>query len=409
MLSSPIPPGFVSEPASVSEGLDAGQSDRLPLADQFTVDIAPTWDALAERWNRMQAHGASTPFQSAHWQSIWYGTFGGNPDIEPLLVAVCDQRSGRDILLLPLIRRRLGSMHVIEFADLWVTDYNAPLVAPEIPATVEGAHALWEQVRIALPKADLIRLTKMPLAAGSRGNPLAMLSGARPSKYTGYAIDLPERWDDYIGSLKKNVRSLLKRRWRRFTEGDKAGLQWIKDPAEGRRALRTLQAQQTARLANRGARHIFDDPQCITFYERLVIEGLRNGSTVMTALVAENEIVATFLAVANAKHCTLIRSSQTTDPRWASLGLGKVIIERSMHALHERGIRRFDLSIGEYQYKHDFKVAPVPLFDLQVAQTWRGSAAIAKDRAWSALKKYPRVAGLVSSVTRTLSLKAASL
>jgi CelD/BcsL family acetyltransferase involved in cellulose biosynthesis len=409
MLSTPTPPLVATEPLSVSVEFQAEQSDRLPLADQLTADVVPTWDELAERWNRMQVYGIATPFQNAHWQSIWYGTFGGTPGIEPLLVAVRDRRSGRDVLLLPLIRRRLGSMSVIEFADLWATDYNAPLIAPATPVTVEYAHAVWEQVQNALPKADLIRLTKMPLEAGSRSNPLAMLGGARPSKYTGYAIDLPERWDDYIGSLKKDVRNLLKRRWRRFTEDEKAGLRWIEDPDEGLRTLRTLQAQQTARLASRGVRHIFDDPTCIAFYERLVVKGLRNGSTKMTALVAENEIVATFLAVANAKHCTLIRTSQTTDKRWASLGLGKLIIERSMHALHERGIRRFDLSIGEYQYKHDFQVAPVPLFDLEVAQTWRGSAAIAKDRAWSALKKYPRVAGLVSSVTRTLSPKAASL
>jgi CelD/BcsL family acetyltransferase involved in cellulose biosynthesis len=408
-MLTPKPPRVATDPLFGSVALHAEQSDRLQLAGQLAVDVVPTWDELAERWNRMQAYGTATPFQSAHWQSTWYGTFGGIPGIEPLLVAVCDQRWGRDVLLLPLIRRRLGSMSIIEFADLWATDYNTPLIAPETPVTLEYAHAMWEQVQNALPKADLIRLTKMPLAAGSRTNPLAMLGGARPSKYTGYAIDLPERWDDYVGSLKKDVRSLLKRRWRRFTEDGKAGLQWIEDPGEGLRTLRTLQAQQTARLAHRGARHIFDDPKYIAFYERLVVEGLRNGSTKMTALVAENEIVATFLAVANGKHCTLIRSSQNNDKRWVSLGLGKLIIERSMHALHERGMRRFDLSIGEYPYKHDFQVAPVPLFDLEVAQTWRGSAAIVKDRAWSALKKHPRVAGLVSTVTRSLSPKAASL
>src|SRR5262245_42924343 len=110
MLSTtPMPPRVATEPLSVSVGPHAEQSDCLPLPDQLTVDVVPTWGDLAERWNRMQAYGTATPFQNAHWQSIWYGTFGGMPGVEPLLVAVHDQRSGRDVLLLPLIRRQLGS------------------------------------------------------------------------------------------------------------------------------------------------------------------------------------------------------------------------------------------------------------------------------------------------------------
>src|SRR5262245_42226509 len=122
MLPTPLPPRVATEPLPVSVEHQAEQSDRPPAADQLTVDVVPTWNDLTERWSRMQAYWTATPFQSAHWQSIWYGTFGGIPGIEPLLVAVCDQRSGRDVLLLPLIRRRSGSMSVIEFADLWATD-----------------------------------------------------------------------------------------------------------------------------------------------------------------------------------------------------------------------------------------------------------------------------------------------
>jgi CelD/BcsL family acetyltransferase involved in cellulose biosynthesis len=379
------------------------------MSNPFNVDVASSWEALATRWSRMQARGLATPFQNARWQSIWYGVFGRMPDVDPLLVAVSDQRSGEDILLLPLIRRRVFSKQIIEFADLWVTDYNAPLIAPDAPSTPEATQLLWNEVRRALPDADLIRFTKMPLMAGGRTNPLAMLEGAHPSKFTGYAVDLPDSWEDYLGSLKKDVRSLLQRRWRRLTEGDKAGFRWVEDPDEGLNVLRTLQAQQTARLASRGARHVFDDSQYIAFYERLVVEGLIDGSTVLTTLVAEGQILATFLAVTDGKRCTLIRSSQSAEQPWAKLGLGKLIIERSMHALHERGIRCFDLSIGDFQYKHDFQVVPVPLFDFDAAQTWRGTSVICRDYLWARLKSYPRVANLATSLKRSLSSKAASL
>jgi CelD/BcsL family acetyltransferase involved in cellulose biosynthesis len=379
------------------------------MNNPFHVEVVSKWEALAARWSRMQARGIATPFQNARWQSIWYGVFGRMPDVDPVLVAVSDQRAGEDILLLPLIRRRVGSTRIIEFADLWVTDYNAPLIALDVPATKETAQLLWDELRRALPDADLIRFTKMPLMAGGRTNPLAMLEEAHPSKFTGYVVDLPHSWEDYLASLKKDVRSLLQRRWRRLTETDKAGFRWVEDPDEGLSALRTLQAQQTARLASRGARHVFEDSQYIAFYERLVAEGLVDGSTVVTTLVAEGQILATFLAVTDGKRCTLIRSSQSAEQPWVKLGLGKLIIERSMHALHQRGIRCFDLSIGDFQYKHDFQVVPVPLFDLDVAQTWRGTSVICRDYVWARLKNYPRVANLATSLKRSLSSKAASL
>jgi CelD/BcsL family acetyltransferase involved in cellulose biosynthesis len=378
------------------------------METQFKVEIASTWDVVATRWERLQAQGILTPFQQAHWQSTWYRVFGQSPDIEPMLVTVSDRRCGRDTLLLPLVRRRVGLLRVIEFADLWVTDYNAPLIGRDAPYTRADAEALWNELQRALPEADLVRLTKMPLVAGGRNNPLAMIDGSRRSEFTGYVVHLPDDWDEYHQSLKKDFRGLLRRRWRRFTESGNAHLRWIEDPGEGLRVLSALQSQQTTRLATLGARHVFDDPRYLAFYERHVVDGMVNGSAVLTALVAEGEIVATFLGVVHGTHCTLIRSSQLVDRRWSPLGLGKLIIERSMHALHERGIRVFDLSIGDFAYKHDFQVVPVPLFDLDVARTWRATTQLYRDRTWTLLKKNPQIAKFARSVKRILSSQASS-
>ena len=97
----------------------------------------------------------------------------------------------------------------------------------------------------------------------------------------------------------------------------------------------------------------------------------------MTAIVAGDEVLATFLAVADGQCCTVIRSSQLMSDRWRAYGLGKLIMAHSMQALHQRGYRRFDLSIGDLPYKRDFGVAEVPLFDLDVASSWRAMPVLA--------------------------------
>jgi CelD/BcsL family acetyltransferase involved in cellulose biosynthesis len=368
----------------------------------FKVEVFPTWQHVEPRWLRLQEQGFGTPFQQAQWLAPWYAVFGETPGIEPVLVAVSERRSGDDIMLIPLIRRTVGATRTIEFADLGVTDYNAPLIDPRAPSTRENAVALWLAVRKALPGADLLRFAKMPAEIRGIKNPLALVDDVRPSEVTGHVIALPEAWDEYLASLKKDVRSLLKRRWRRFSEKGSAGLHWIDNEEEARRALATLQAQQTQRLRSRGIRHLFDQPSYARFYERYVADGLARGAAVLTALVAENRTVAIFLAVADRHRCILIRSSQCLGPEWAALGLGKLIIERSMQALHARGYRCFDLSIGDYPYKHDFGVAPVPLVDLNVARTWRGLPIVYRDRTVAFVKRSPRAASFARSLQRTL-------
>jgi CelD/BcsL family acetyltransferase involved in cellulose biosynthesis len=374
----------------------------------FRVEIASSWDAVAPRWAALQGRGVGTPFQHAHWMATWYGVFGALPEIEPVLVAVNDARSSRDMLLIPLVRRMVGSLRVIEFADLWSTDYNAPLIGDGAPSEPAECALLWAAVLQALPPADLVRFTKMPLAILGRQNPLALLPDAHASATSGYIVRLPECWDDYIKSLKKDMQSLLRRRWKRFAEEANGVMRWVKDEAEARRVLTVLQEQQTARLRQSGVSHVFDDPHHVRFYERHVLEGLADGTAVLTALVAEDEIVATFLAVADGRCCTLIRSSQHSGEKWLKLGPGKLIIERSMHALHQRGYRMFDLSIGDSPYKHDFGVEPFPLAELEMALTWRAIPMLYRERTWANVKRNPWVANAARSVKRVLPVRHAA-
>jgi CelD/BcsL family acetyltransferase involved in cellulose biosynthesis len=369
----------------------------------FNVEIANSWQAIAPRWLQLQREGLSTPFQNVGWLTAWYGVFCQSPHIEPVLVAVQDARSGKDILLIPLVRRTSRFLRSIEFADLWTADYNAPLIGAGAPELEQDCQVLWNAVLDALPQADIIHFTKMPYQVRGKANPLARLGGARVSDVRGHVVHLPERWEDYVGSLKKDAQKLLRRRWRRFHQHRDGSLRWVSDVAEARRVLAALRAQQSGRLDRLGARHVFDKADYVQFYERYVLSGIGDGSAVLTALMVGDDIVATFLAVADGHSCVLIRSSQRWDDEWTSLGLGKLIIEGTMQLLHARGYRWFDLSIGDFAYKHDFGVEPVPLCDYHLTRTWRAMPVLYHDRTRAALKRNPRVANFIRSVRQRVS------
>lgn len=370
------------------------------MGTRFKVEIANSWQAVERRWIGLQREGVCTPFQNANWLSAWYDAFGQSPDIEPVLAAVTEVQSGKDVLLIPLVRRRVGQLRMIEFADLWTADYNAPVIGPGAPSSEADCHALWNELLSAVPRADIVRFTKMPYTVRGRPNPLCRLQGTRPSNVRGHVINLPETWEDYLASLKKDMKKALRRRWRRFQEHDNARLLWIEDAVSARRVLRVLVEQQLSRLEYLGARHVFNGANHIHFYERYVTDGVANGSAILSALLIQDTIVATFLAVADGHCCILIRSSQMWDDGYASLGLSKLIIERSMELLHQRGYRCFDLSIGDADYKDDFGVTPVPLYEYQMVRTWRALPTFYGERTVAALKKSPHLLKLVRSAKR---------
>jgi CelD/BcsL family acetyltransferase involved in cellulose biosynthesis len=312
-------------------------------------------------------------------------------------VAVTDAHSGQDVLLLPLVRRPTGRLRSIEFADLWAADYNAPVIGHGAPSSADECQTLWNEVVSALPQADIVRFTKMPFEVRGVPNPLARLRGTRPSDMRGHVVHLPDRWEDYIQSLNSSVRKAFRRRWRRFQERNNAHLFCVEDARDAQRVLEVLRAQQSSRLDALGTRHIFDQRDYVRFYKQYVTQGVANGTAVLTALVVGNKIVATFLAVADGYSCVLIRSSQLWDDEWASIGLGKLIIERTMELLHQRGHRSFDLSIGNFAYKLDFRVQSIPLCDYHQTRTLRAIPAACRERTWDIIQKYPRIANSIRS------------
>jgi CelD/BcsL family acetyltransferase involved in cellulose biosynthesis len=142
---------------------------------------------------------------------------------------------------------------------------------------------------------------------------------------------------------------------------------------------------------------MLNDDTCAAFYRNLVSENLGNGYAVLTALTAGDD-VATLLGVRHGSHYVMVRISNAGD-KWSNCSPGRLIIERTMAALHRDGVRHFDFSIGNYAYKRRFGVVPVALAEITAALSWRGWSFALRDRAARMLHRYPKLA---TWVTRAL-------
>jgi CelD/BcsL family acetyltransferase involved in cellulose biosynthesis len=242
--------------------------------------------------------------------------------------------------------------------------------------------------------ADLIRLRKMPIDLDGRPNPLALQDGATPCPMNGNLVTTGDDFEAWRYSLERTVRKELERSWRVFRRDPAAAFKIVTDKAEALRMLATMEIQQGTRMQHLGLNFVLNDETCAAFYRNLVGDGFDSGYAVVSTLTVDNEVVATLLGIRRGSRYVMVRISNAGE-KWSNCSPGRLIIERTMAALHKDGVREFDFSIGNYAYKRRFGVVPLPLVDLTASLNWRGIPYALRDRAAARLRRHPRLAAYV--------------
>ncbi len=241
----------------------------------------------------------------------------------------------------------------------------------------------------------------MPASFPDGPNPLALLRGACPCPLNGNEVRTGDDWEAYHRSLAKTVRKELERSWRVFRREPETDFHLVTDGGRAQEVLAVMARQQEARLRGLGADYRLDEAEFDAFYRRLVARGLDGGYAVVSTLMAGGEIVASLLGIRSAGTYVMIRISHAGEA-WSHCSPGRLVIDKTMEALHREGCRSFDFSIGDYDYKRRFGVEPLPLVDLVAPLGWRGWKGAARARLVSVLRRFPALDRRVRGVARRL-------
>jgi CelD/BcsL family acetyltransferase involved in cellulose biosynthesis len=361
-------------------------------ASRFKVDFVDDWELAAASWS---GEDQKTAFQHPLWFDAWYGAFN---DASPLIAIVGDVATGRKVALVPLIRRVRRGVRIVEFADLNVTDYNAPIlragVTFDLAEAREISRVLMAELRKMPGGVDLVRLKKMPSKLASGINPLALLGREGSSSLNGNIIEAGDDFEAYRASVK---RIQMPRYWRVFSRHPGAAFRVIGSVDEALKTIDVMDAQQQARMQKLGLEFVLNDSTHSGFYRDLVRCGLPGGYVVVSTLTCDEAVVATMLGIRQDDYFVVLRISNA-GAQWSHCSPSKLVVERTMAALHEQGVRRFDLSVGNYAFKRRFGAIQFPLTDASVALGWRGIPLVLRDHAAQWLRRYPRFAAMVSRV-----------
>ena len=342
-----------------------------------------------------------TPFQRSAFLRAFYRNL---PDgCTPLVVSV--RQSDRLAMVFPLIRRETQMLSYIEPADLGLSDYVAPIVADWFEPSPPEMADIWNGLRRYLPPADILSLKKIPaMLTRSRINPLTLLPGTVEMGTSSKQLDL----SNTDGATHFRRSGLYKEGMKKFRKLKQLGsveFRMAGTREEAQKLFDVLIEQRTVRFQALGRPDPLLQANVGTFYRELAVEGVPSGQVMFGGLYLDGDCIATDLGlVEGTTHHGLLTAMAVGDIE--RLSPGTVNFMLMLDETVARGLRRYDIGVGEFFYKSRLKGSEMTLYERHEALSLRGNVALAEARARRmirlGLSRYPHLRKPVEGIRQQL-------
>jgi D-aspartate ligase len=371
----------VAAPVDVRSTTVARHGERTrDIPPRLNIRIFSELGAVEAEWRQFERTADCTAFQTFDWLSTWQKHVGQRRGARPV-IAVANFADGDIAFILPLcvMRRHLARQLCWLGQDL--SDYNAPLLAPDFSQRVAPKDflAAWQELQVhmqcePLLRCDWIEFEKMPQTVGGQTNPFMHL-GVTPNRNSAHLAHLGEDWEKFYIAKRSSATRRRDRSKRRHMEqfGDICFVT-AADGADARGTLEILMEQKSRALARKGIADIFAPPGHREFFLDLA----SNPKTRHLVHVSRIEI-GDVCAAANLGivfgDCYYHVLASYVDSQVAHYGPGALHLRELLAYAIKHGFKRFDFTVGDEQYKFDWCDTVLKLFDYAATTTWRGLPA----------------------------------
>lgn len=358
--------------------------EDAPRPARASVERADDFDFAGPEYLELHAASSATAFQHPVWLQQFYRHLAPSRCAEKIVITLRDAGNGRLIGVVPLARRRMSGIQLLEATDLGVSDYAAPVLAPATRAGLAADTGLRAAISSALPAYDVLRVR--PIREEAADDWRMLLPGTiemldfgahatvHGADYTAWRADKPgksllKRLDRAYKAIAKTGGFTL----RRLTEGTE-----IRDGVERIQRLREGRFEGDPIQQN----HVRD------FYSEVAALGAEEIASIYELAIAGSPAGYVFgLTHRGRFHYLLIGCDYET---YGKMAPGLVFYDRLIADWAGRGGEIFDFTIGDEPFKADFGTEPTRMFMLTHAPGWRGQLAVAALRAREQLRGLAR-------------------
>ncbi len=365
---------------SMPRPLAASGVHRLELFSDFA--------AAEPHWRALEANGVYTPYQRFDWMDAWQNNAGAAESVSPLLLASFD-RAGHPLFLLPLGYVTSERCKIVRFLGGKHANYNFGPWRRDFSCGAAGLRALIDWLYHVQPELDGVELLSQPESWDGMQNPFLALPH-QPSPSDGYKSAIEGSADEVLVRLLSNsMRGRIRNKERRLQKLPGYRYTRAATEADVDRYLAAFLEQKAARLKAQGIENVFAEPGVAEFLRECCLIGQSEGKPVieMHALECDGDVLAMFAGVSDGRYFSSMFNSYTLSDN-ARFSPGLVLLVHLVRNCAERGIKIFDLGVGEAEYKKYFCDSREILFDSYFGLSTRGQAYVAAISAGAAIKRW---------------------
>ncbi len=316
-------------------------------------------------WREFERGAVATPYQRIDWMEAWHRHIGSRHGVEPLIVVARDG-SGRPSFLWPLGVRRRGIAIIGEWLGCKHVNYKLGLYAPDFAADATRRALVPVMTHLRDETGlDALLLVNQPETWQGTVNPLAALPHQNAPSFA-YSLALKPDFDALYAELRSgSTRKKLRRSERRIV--DEFGSCILRRPAnadEVDRALDIFFLQKSKRMQDRQLSNVFAEPGVMDFFRELAVRSIGAEEPLLDLfwLDAGGHVAATWAGTAaGGRLCGMVNSFD--EERFGQHHPGEVMLRLLIEHCCRRGLKEFDLGVGEAQYKESWCPRVDRLFD----------------------------------------------
>lgn len=347
------------------------------------------FDFRSAEYEQLFAHSSATAFQHPIWLDRVHAHLVLPSGAEPVTVTARSRADNKLRVVVPLVRRRAGPVAMVEYGDMGVSDYNAPIVDLSMDSRLGDVPDIEERLRDAIRPALLGRLQKM------RGDTLETLAlrHVLPCDFMGFhshevRLYAPfSAWrDDVLGRslvrfLDRKRRALAKMGAIEYTE--------LTDAHSIGDAFCALRSFRENRLAN----DLLKNERYFEFYKDVAAQGQESGFARTQLLTCGGKDAAIVFGLSHGGRFHLLLTGFNMEA-FRNVSAGKLIMEHSIEAAIERGETVYDFTIGDEAYKTEFGTHALPMYTAWIGPGPIAALASKASEALSQLKRIKRTRSL---------------
>lgn len=342
--------------------------------DAFDVGIDDAFDFLSQEYTELFKGSDATAFQHPLWLDSLYRKLVPAMAARPLIVAIRSRATGNLAAVLPLLRVRRGPVRMIEFADLRVSDYLAPVCTAETFAVLLQDQDACAKLRQLVRPFDLLRIPKLPDARMPIESLLAAPRrlAANTNSYATVLTAPFEQWQ--ANALNPSYRKELAKKWRQVQKKGALTFSCCADSASIQEAMDAMKKFRGPRFHAQGDGDLLQRPAYFDFYSDVALRGL--GSLVrLYVMKMDGNVIAAVLGLSH-RDSFLVLMTAFDIEGYRSQSIGALAFERVAKACIERGDHVLDFTIGDEPYKKLFGGRPSPMSSVTQAGSAAGSIAM---------------------------------